>query len=61
MLKREYGAAEVSQKSRNYIEQRKCLKASLVMRHRPEMLGGLMDLEAPGGEDEIRRFRLKRK
>ena len=50
-LKREYGAVEVSQQSHNYLEQRKCLKASLVMRHRPDLLGELMDLEPPKGED----------
>ncbi len=50
-LKREYGAVEVSQQSHNYLEQRKCLKASLVMRHRPDLLGELMDLELPEGED----------
>ena len=32
-------------------QQRKCLKASLVMRHRPDLLGELMDLEPPEGED----------
>ena len=31
-LKREYGAVEVSQQSHNYLEQRRCLKAFLVMR-----------------------------
>lgn len=50
-LKREYGAVEVSQQSHNYLEQRKCLKASLVMRHRPDLLGELMDLEPPESED----------
>lgn len=50
-LKREYGAVEVSQKSHNYQEQRKCLKASLIMRHRPDLLGELKDLEPPEGED----------
>ena len=50
-LKREYGAVEVSQQSHNYLEQRKCLKASLVMHHRPDLLGELMDLEPPEGED----------
>ena len=50
-LKREYGAVEVSQQSHNYLEQRKCLKASLIMRHRPDLLGELMDLEPPEGED----------
>ena len=51
LLKREYGAVEVSQQSFNYQEQRKCLKASLIMRHRPDLLGELMDLEPPEGED----------
>ena len=51
LLKREYGAVEVSQQSFNYQEQRKCLKASLVMHHRPDLLGELMDLEPPEGED----------
>ena len=51
LMKREYGAEEVSQQSHNYLEQRKCLKASLVMRHRPDLLGELMDLEPPEGED----------
>ena len=51
LMKREYGAEEVSQQSHNYLEQRKCLKASLVMHHRPDLLGELMDLEPPEGED----------
>ncbi|RKI93137.1 hypothetical protein D7V94_03885 [Parablautia intestinalis] len=51
LLKREYGALEVSQQSHNYLEQRKCLKASLIMRHRPDFLGELMDLKPPEGED----------
>ena len=50
-LKREYGAVEVSQQSHNYLEQRKCLKASLVMRHRPDLLGEMADLKPPEGED----------
>lgn len=50
-LEREYGAVEVSEKSHNYQEQRKNLKASLIMRHRPDLLGELMDLELPEGED----------
>lgn len=51
LLKREYGAVEVSQQSFNYQEQRKCLKASLVMRYRPDLLGELMDLKPPEGEN----------
>ena len=51
LLKREYGAVEVSQQSHNYLKQKQSLKASLVMRHRPDLLGELMDLEPPEGED----------
>lgn len=50
-LKREHGAVEVSQQSHNYLEQKKSLKASLIMRHRPDLLGELMDLEPPESED----------
>ena len=50
-LKREYGAVEVSQQSHNYLEQRNSLKASLIMRHRPDLLGELMNLEPPKGEN----------
>ena len=51
LLKWEYGAVEVSQQSFNYLEQRKTLKASLIMRHRPDLLGDLMDLQTPEEED----------
>ncbi len=51
LLKREYGAVEVLQHSHNYLEQRDSLKASLIMRHRPDLLGELMNLEPPDGED----------
>lgn len=50
-LKREHGAVEVSQQSHNYLEQRNSLKASLIMRHRPDLLGELINLEPPDGED----------
>ena len=50
-LKREYGAEEVSQQSHNYLEQRNSLKASLIMRHRPDLLGEWVDLKPPEGED----------
>ncbi len=43
LLKREYGAVEVSQQSYNYLEQKKSLKTSLVMCHRPDLLGGGVD------------------
>ena len=51
LLKQEYGAVEVSQQSYNYLEQKQSLKASLVMRHRPDLLGGLTDLDPPEGEN----------
>ena len=50
-LKREHGAVEVSQQSHSYLEQKQSLKASLIMRHRPDLLGELMNLEPPDGED----------
>lgn len=50
-LKREHGAVEVSQQSHNYLEQKQSLKAFLIMRHRPDLLGELMDLKPPEGED----------
>ena len=50
-LKREHGAVEVSQQSHNYMEQKQFLKASLIMRHRPDLPGELINLELPEGED----------
>lgn len=50
-LKRKHGAVEVSQQSHNYLEQKQSLKASLIMRHRPDLLGELINLEPPEGED----------
>lgn len=50
-LKREHGAVEVSRQSHSYLEQRNSLKASLIMRHRPDLLGDLMNVEPPEGED----------
>lgn len=51
LLKRKYGAVEVSQKSHIYLEQKQSLRASLIMRCRPDLLGELMALEPPEGED----------
>lgn len=51
LLKREYGAEEVSKQSVRYQEQRRCLKTSLVMRHRPDLLGDLIETKRPEGED----------
>ena len=51
LLKREHCAKEVSQQSHNYLEQKQSLKASLILYHRPDLLGELVDLEPPEGED----------
>lgn len=51
LLKRNYAAVEVSRQSHAYLEQRRALKASLVMRHRPDLLGEVVDLKAPETED----------
>lgn len=50
-LKREHGAVEVSQQSHDYLEQRQSLKTSLIMRHRPDLLGELINLEPPEEKD----------
>ncbi len=50
-LKQEYGAVEVLSSLHNYLEQRNSLKASLIMRHRPDLVGELMNLEPPDRED----------
>ena len=42
---------EISQQSFSYQEQRKCLKATLVMRHCPDLLGERVDLKPPERED----------
>lgn len=46
-LKREYGARELSKKSRTYQEQSRCMKESLVMRYHPELLGDLAEIRFP--------------
>lgn len=50
-LKLKYGAVEISKQSHNYLEQKKSLKTSLVMRYRPDLLGELKDLKPPERED----------
>ncbi len=50
-LKQEYKAVEISQQSFSYQEQRKCLKATLVMRHCPDLLGERVELKPPERED----------
>lgn len=47
-----YGAVEVSQESRDYQEQRKNWKESLIIQHKPELLGELGALKRPENYDE---------
>ena len=49
-LKREYGARELSKKSRAYQEQRKSMKEALIVRYRPELLGDLAQIRFPREE-----------
>lgn len=48
-LKEAYGAVEMSKEAFSYVEQRKCLKESLILRYRPQLLREaaiIPDLEA---------------
>lgn len=47
-----YGAVEVSQDSHAYREQLKGLKESLIIRHKPELLGELSEVKRPTALDE---------
>lgn len=47
-----YGAKQESQQSHAYIEERSCLKESLIIRHRPELLGDLAQVDKPDRHDE---------
>lgn len=51
-LQDNYSAVEVSKGSHTYLEQRKCLKESLIMQHKPELLGELAELKRPTDYDE---------
>ncbi len=51
LLKEKYGAVEASQQSYHYLEQKKCLKASLILHYRPDLLGDLADLKPPETRD----------
>lgn len=42
-----YHLTEVANTQRKYVEQRKCVKESLISRHKPELLGDLKELERP--------------
>lgn len=57
-MKKHYGAVELSRESREYREQREGLKGSLIIEHRPELLGGLRTIPGPRvyNESSIRRM-----
>lgn len=46
-----YGAVEVSKQSRIYLEQRRSIKESRIMRYRPELLGTLSEIKPPKRND----------
>lgn len=46
-LQNTYGAAEVSKESHAYLEEYQCLKSSLIIQHKPELLGDMAELEYP--------------
>lgn len=46
-VKKEYGATEIPKTHYRYIEQRKCLKESLIIQYRPELLGNMREIEPP--------------
>lgn len=51
-----YGAIEVNANQRKYVEQRKSLKESLILQHKPELLGEMNNISHPDiyNEDAVR-------
>ena len=51
-----YHLTEVTESQRKYVEQRKCLKESLISRHKPELLGDLKEVKRPEAytEDSVK-------
>lgn len=47
-----YGAVELPKESHHYKEQYECLKESLILKHKPELLGELQDIGKPERHDE---------
>lgn len=45
--KEKYGLTETAPGNREYIEQIKCLKESLILQHEPELLGEMKDIPLP--------------
>lgn len=57
-IKSMYGAREISKRSYSYLEQYKSLKASLILQHRPELMGELAEIRKPKvyNEKTLKRF-----
>ena len=53
-----YSAVEISTAQKKYTEQRKFLKESLIIQHKPELLGDMKDIKKPNifDEDSIRKL-----
>ena len=50
--KNKYGLIEVKSTDREYIEQRRCLKESLIVQHKPEILNEMQEIAKPDYNDE---------
>ena len=50
--KDKYGLTETACADEKYVEQIKCLKESLIFRHKPELLGEMRDIQKPDFSDE---------
>lgn len=57
-IKEKYHAKEISKKSYNYQEQYLCLKESLLVQHRPELLGEFLKVKKPKvyNEESLKKF-----
>lgn len=57
-IKEKYNAVEVSDQTINYSEQKRCLKESLILNHRPELLEGFAQIERPEefNEETVQEF-----
>lgn len=56
--KTKYSAVEIDKTRHNYIEQRKSLKESLIITHKPDLLGDMKDIPKPTDytEESVREF-----
>lgn len=56
--KNKYSAVEIDTTQHNYIEQRKNLKESLIITHKPDLLGNMKDIPKPTDytEESVREF-----